>query len=77
MFMVPTITVRGWANQISPAPWSDEYAAMADHPTGYEQMLKMKGRQETEHGVEYTTATPVTRVDIADGGCCANPIWYN
>lgn len=57
MFMVPTTTVGGWANAISPAPWSDEYAAMADHPTVYVQMFKMEGRQETEHGVEYTTAT--------------------
>jgi carboxy-cis,cis-muconate cyclase len=75
MFMVSTTTVGGWANNISPPPWSDEYAAMADHQTGYVQMFKMEGRKETGDGVEYTTAAPVAKVDIADGGCCTNVIW--
>ncbi|KAK1750373.1 Lactonase, 7-bladed beta-propeller-domain-containing protein [Echria macrotheca] len=77
MLRVPTTTVGGWANAISPAIWSDEYAAMTDYPQGYVQMFKLDGKIETEYGIEYTTATPVSKVDIADGGCCANVIWYS
>ncbi|KAK3356414.1 Lactonase, 7-bladed beta-propeller-domain-containing protein [Lasiosphaeria hispida] len=77
MFQIPTTTVGGWANAISPASWSDEYAAMTDYPEGYVQMFKMEGRQETKDGVEYTTARPVAKVNITDGGCCANVIWYS
>jgi carboxy-cis,cis-muconate cyclase len=77
MFMVPTTTKAGWANAISPAFWNDEYAAMADYPDGYVQIWKMEGKKETENGIEYTTATAIARVDIGDGGCCANAIWYS
>ncbi len=77
MFRIPTTTTGGIANAISPAPFSDEYAAMTDTPTGYVQMFKMEGRKETDDGVEYATARPVARVDIPDGGCCANVIWYS
>jgi hypothetical protein len=41
MFRVETTTTGGWANAISPASWSDEYAAMADHPNAYVQVWKM------------------------------------
>jgi carboxy-cis,cis-muconate cyclase len=77
MFMVPTTTTGGWANAISPAFWSDEYAALADTPDGYVQIWKMEGRDETALGIEYSTARAVAQVDIGDGGCCANVIWYS
>jgi carboxy-cis,cis-muconate cyclase len=76
MFRIPTATISGIANAISPAFWSDEYAAMADTPTGFVQMFKMDGKVETQNGTEYTTAKPIAKVDINDGGCCANVIWY-
>ncbi|KAK0714188.1 Lactonase, 7-bladed beta-propeller-domain-containing protein, partial [Lasiosphaeria miniovina] len=76
MFMVPTTTTGGWANAISPAFWSDEYAALADTPTGYVQIWKLSEPKDTPQGVEYGTAKAVARVDIGDGGCCANAIWY-
>jgi carboxy-cis,cis-muconate cyclase len=77
MFMVPTTTKGGWANAISPAPWSDEYAAMTDLPNGYVQIWKLDGKTETSNGVEYSTAKAVARVDIGDGGCCANVVWVS
>ncbi|KAK5655199.1 hypothetical protein OQA88_6098 [Cercophora sp. LCS_1] len=77
MFMIPTSTVGGWANAISPAGFSDEYAAMTDYPTGYVEMFKMEGGVETEDGLVYETARSVGKVEIADGGCCANVIWYS
>ena len=78
MFRVPTTTGGGMANAISPAFWGDEYAAMTDYPNGYVLMWKMEGRRERGDGlVEYTTARAVARVDVGDGGCCANAIWYS
>ena len=77
MFRIPTTEAGGAAEAVSPAPWSDEYAAMAHHPGGYVEVLKMEGRRETGQGVEYASAKVVARVDIGDGGCCANAIWYS
>ena len=81
MFMVNTTTTGGIANAISPAFWSDEYAAMADNSNrvqnGYVQIWKMQGRKETSDGIEYQTAVPVAKADMGDTGCCANVIWYS
>jgi carboxy-cis,cis-muconate cyclase len=78
MFRVPTTTKGGIANAVSPAFWGEEYAAMTDYPVGYVLMWKMEGRRERADGlVEYTTARDVARVDIGDGECCANAIWYS
>lgn len=77
MFRVPTTTLGGWANAINPAPWAEEYAVMTDYPTGYVQVWKMEGPRERGGLVEYTGAKAIARVDIGDGGCCANAIWYS
>ena len=77
LFRVPTTAVGSVANAISPSPWSDEYAALADTPNGFVQMWKLDGRSEGPHGVEYSIAKPIAKVDINDGGCCANAIWYS
>ncbi|KAK6836871.1 hypothetical protein PG987_007366 [Apiospora arundinis] len=76
LFRVPTTTLNGIANAISPAPWSEDWAAMTDIGTGYVQMWRME-RTEEEDGTVRTTARDVVRVDIKDGGCCANAIWYD
>jgi carboxy-cis,cis-muconate cyclase len=76
MLRVPT-TGGGGTNHISPAFWSDEYAAMTDFGQGYVQIFKLDGSRDSRDGTEYTTARPVAKVDIADGGCCANAIWYS
>ncbi|KAK3695879.1 Lactonase, 7-bladed beta-propeller-domain-containing protein [Podospora appendiculata] len=77
MFRVPTTTVAGIANAVSPAPWGSEWAALTDVFTGYVQIWKMADKTEGSYGTEYATADAVARVDIPDGGCCANAIWYN
>lgn len=78
MFRVPTTTKGGKANAVSPAFWGDEYAAMTDYGEGYVLMWRMEGRRERADGlVEYQTARAVARVDVKDGGCCANAIWYS
>lgn len=75
MFTVPTTTTGGIANSVSPAPWSDEIVAMTDFGTGYVQIWKMT--QPRESGVGFLNATAIARVDIKDGGCCANVLWYD
>ena len=62
---------------IMPAPWSDEYAIYSDSPGGYVEVLKLDGRNETELGVEYSTAKSVARLQIAAKSCCANALWYD
>lgn len=73
LFMVPTTTMSGIANAVTPAPWSDEWVAMADFGTGYVQIWRL-GEEKGTGGVN---ASPVARVDILDGGCCANAIWLD
>ena len=77
MFRIPTTTAKGLANAISPAFWSDEYAAMADFGEGYVQVFRMEDARKTQDGVLYSTPRHVSKVDIPDGGCCANVIWYS
>ncbi|KAK6582464.1 hypothetical protein PZA11_004872 [Diplocarpon coronariae] len=74
LFRVETTTVGGGnTNQISPSPFTDEWMAMADNPAGYVQIWRVV---DTTDG-SGKTATPVAQVDIGDGGCCANTIWYD
>ncbi|KAK8030178.1 putative carboxy-cis-cis-muconate cyclase [Apiospora rasikravindrae] len=77
LFRVPTTTLNGGANAISPAPWSEEWAAMTDIGTGYVQMWRIERTTDENGAVTSTTARDVARVDIPDGGCCANVIWYD
>lgn len=72
LFMEPTSTTGGIANQISPAPFSDEWMALSDFPRGYVEIWQV--RNPDKGGI---TARPVARVEIRDGGCCANSIWYD
>ena len=73
LFMEPTTTTGGIANQVSPAPFSDEWMALSDFPRGYVEIWQVMNLREWE-GV---TARPVAKVEIGDGGCCANTIWYD
>jgi carboxy-cis,cis-muconate cyclase len=73
LFMVPRTTTGGIANQVSPAPFSDEWMALSDFPRGYVEMWRVvKGGKGNG-----TTAVLVAKVEIGDGGCCANTIWYD
>ena len=72
LFSVPTTAVNTNAVAISPSPFDDQWAALADQ--GYVQIWQVKNG--TGRYVN-TTATPVATLNIADGGCCANAIWYD
>ncbi|RYP05148.1 hypothetical protein DL764_004002 [Monosporascus ibericus] len=76
LFIVPTTTPGGIANSVSPAPWSDEFVAMTDFRTGYVQIWKMTTKK-MDGAMDKVGAAAVARVDIPDGGCCANVIWYD
>ncbi|KAH7381068.1 carboxy-cis,cis-muconate cyclase [Cadophora sp. MPI-SDFR-AT-0126] len=73
LFMEPTTTTGGIANQVSPAPFSDQWMALSDFPRGYVEIWQVMNLWEWE-GI---TARPVAKVEIGDGGCCANTIWYD
>ena len=77
MFTVSTGNTGGTASSISPAPWDDEWLALSDSVSGYVQLWRMKGGKQTDAGIDYSTAEPMARVDIFDGGCCSNALWYN
>ncbi len=77
MFTTPVSTSGGGPNTISPAPWDDEWAALTDDETGHVQMWRMRGAKATDNGAEYNAVEAVARVEITDGGCCSNAIWYN
>jgi len=70
LFTIPTTTTSGIANAVAPAFFSDEWVAMADYGLGYVQMWRFTEGSKP-------TAKAVARVDIADGGCCANVLWYD
>jgi carboxy-cis,cis-muconate cyclase len=72
LFTVPTTVLNGNAVAVAPAFFDDQFIALAD--TGYVQIWQMKngtGRYAN------STATPIAKVDINDGGCCANALWYD
>lgn len=73
LFMVPTTTINGIANAVSPAPFDDRWFALTDVGQGYVQIWRIDEVQ----GEEVLTASMVAQVDIKDGGCCANVIWYD
>ncbi|RYP70976.1 hypothetical protein DL771_005071 [Monosporascus sp. 5C6A] len=76
LFIVPMTTGGGITNHVSPAPWSDEFVAMTDFGTGYVQIWKMTTTKK-DGAMDGVGAAAVARVDIPDGGCCANVIWYD
>jgi carboxy-cis,cis-muconate cyclase len=80
IFMLPTTTTNGIANAVSPASWSDEFMALTDVPRGYVQIWQLVKGNGTAFGAGrsgWTSANMVAQVDIKDGGCCANAIWYD
>lgn len=67
LFLTQTTGSGGSANAITPSFFSDEWMALADSSTGFVEIWQFLNE----------TAKPVARVDIKDGGCCANAIWYD
>ena len=54
---------------MAPSTFSDEFVALTDSATGFVQIWQL--------GSEGTEASVVAQVNIEDGGCCANAVWYS
>ncbi|CZR56947.1 related to carboxy-cis,cis-muconate cyclase [Phialocephala subalpina] len=67
LFLTPTTNSGGTANSVAPSTFSDKYVALTDSSLGFVEIW----------GFEGTNASVVARVDIEDGGCCANAVWYS
>ncbi|KAI9663814.1 MAG: hypothetical protein M1821_007304 [Bathelium mastoideum] len=68
-FLLPTTSSGGTANSVATAFFSDEWVALTDSSEGFVQIWKLD--------TNGTSAEVVAQVDIDDGGCCANAIWYD
>ncbi|KAK7995763.1 3-carboxy-cis-cis-mucoante lactonizing enzyme [Apiospora marii] len=66
-------------NAIAPAPWSEDWAAVADVGTGFVEMWRIEGGESDDDNTTTTAATArsVARVDMPGEGCCGNVIWYD
>ncbi|KAI9740616.1 MAG: hypothetical protein M1834_005197 [Cirrosporium novae-zelandiae] len=74
LLLEKTSSSGGTANSVAPAGFSDEWAALTDSSTGFVQVWRLGGNA-TGSGVQ--AAEPVARVNITEGGCCANVLWYD
>ncbi|KAF3025041.1 hypothetical protein E8E14_014376 [Neopestalotiopsis sp. 37M] len=68
-FLVPTSSSGGAANSVAPSPFSDRFAALTDSSVGFLEIWEL-----SENG---TSAQVVAHLDLNDGGCCANAVWYS
>ncbi|KAK0488436.1 hypothetical protein IW261DRAFT_1439355 [Armillaria novae-zelandiae] len=69
LFITPTTTSGGTANAISPASFSEEFAAITDTSVGFVEIWRLLD--------DASNATAVAHIDLIDGGCCANAVWYD
>jgi carboxy-cis,cis-muconate cyclase len=69
LFLNATSTSGGTANSVSPSTFSDQFVALTDSSIGFVQIWQL--------GIGGASANVAARVDIDDGGCCANAVWYS
>lgn len=76
LLLQPTTTSGGSANALAAAPWADSYVALTDTQERFVQIWKLE-RNATSAGGMAVEAKVVGRVDVEDGGCCANAVWLD
>lgn len=69
LFLNATSSSGGTANSVAPSPFSDQFVALTDSSVGFVQIWQL--------GSDGASASVVANVDIEDGGCCANAVWYS
>ncbi|KAG7443377.1 putative carboxy-cis,cis-muconate cyclase [Guyanagaster necrorhizus] len=69
LFITPTTTSGGTSNAVSPASFADEFAAITDTSVGFVEIWQLLD--------DASNATAVAHIDLVDGGCCANAVWYD
>ncbi|KAJ5684972.1 hypothetical protein N7536_007591 [Penicillium majusculum] len=67
LFLTPTTTSGGMANAVAPSTSSDEFVALTDSEKGFIQIWRFTG----------CWTEVVATLDLRDGGCCANAVWYD
>jgi len=77
MFMTSTTTAGSGSNAVTPAFWDEEYAVVAESPSGHVEVLKLAGMVKGDQGIEFTGVELVASLKVDDGGCCANAVWYS
>ncbi|KAK8112491.1 hypothetical protein PG984_013017 [Apiospora sp. TS-2023a] len=66
-------------NAIAPAPWSEDWAAVADAGTGSVEIwhIEETTTQNDDNVTATATMKSVARVNLPEAGCCGNVIWYD
>ena len=77
MFVMATMVSTAGTNAVTPAPWNEEYAVVAESGSGSIVVMRLASPKTGEHGVEYAGAEQVARLTISDKQCCANAVWYS
>lgn len=68
-FFVNTTTSGGLANLPAAVLFSDRYFALPDLSVGFVEMWEL--------AEDNSTASVVAHLDLADGGCCENVVWWS
>lgn len=68
-FLIPTTSNGGAANSVAPSPFSDRFAALTDSSVGFVEIWELAD--------DGSSASVVAHLDLVDGGCCANAVWYS
>jgi carboxy-cis,cis-muconate cyclase len=69
LFLNATTTSGGTANSVAPSSFSDQFVALTDSSVGFVQIWQL--------GSDGASTSVVATLDIEDGGCCANAVWYS
>ncbi|OJD28909.1 carboxy-muconate cyclase [Diplodia corticola] len=69
VFLTNTTTSGGSANAVTPAPFGNEFVALTDTQEEFLQVWKRDANG--------SIAEVVARLDLQDGGCCANAVWLD
>ncbi|CAG8948758.1 hypothetical protein HYFRA_00001879 [Hymenoscyphus fraxineus] len=67
LFLTPTLSSGGLSNIVSPNPITDKYVAITDESFGFVDIFALAD--------DASKASPVARLSIPDGGCCADVLW--
>lgn len=69
LFVTATSTSGGTANAVTPSDFTDKYVALTDSSVGFVEIWTIAD--------DNSAATLVAHLDLDDGGCCANAVWYS
>jgi carboxy-cis,cis-muconate cyclase len=65
----PTTGSGGTANSVAPSDFSDQWVALTDSDKEFVEIWTIAANG--------SAAEVVAHLDITDGGCCANAVWYS